>query len=175
MDGKPVEIVSAGPASEPASVLLLTDRLGQTADYRPADLRKALRSFVEVCERRPHRNQVRADDVRSDRDADREISGVAGRSGPRDRQAGGIRARRAVRRRAVGRLHDSGTGAHGPPHHFSGICVLPARPRAGRGSTQRASCAARPAQASGRLKRARPTAAIIRTRPASGSWTIRAG
>jgi hypothetical protein len=48
MDGKPVEIVSAGLAAEPASVLLLTDRLGQTADYRPADLRKALRAFVEV-------------------------------------------------------------------------------------------------------------------------------
>ncbi len=48
LNGKPVEIVSAGPASEPASILLLTDRLGQTSDYRPADLRKALRSFVEV-------------------------------------------------------------------------------------------------------------------------------
>jgi hypothetical protein len=48
LNGKPVEIASAGPASEPASILLLTDRLGQTADYRPADLRKALRSFVEV-------------------------------------------------------------------------------------------------------------------------------
>ena len=43
-----MEIASAAPASEPASILLLTDRLGQTADYRPADLRKALRSFVEV-------------------------------------------------------------------------------------------------------------------------------
>jgi hypothetical protein len=48
LDGKPVEVVSAGAASEPASILVLTDRLGQTADYRPNDLRKALRSFVEV-------------------------------------------------------------------------------------------------------------------------------
>ena len=48
LNGKPVEVVSAAPATEPASILLLTDKLGQTADYRPADLRKALRSFVEV-------------------------------------------------------------------------------------------------------------------------------
>ena len=48
LDGKPIEIASAGPATEAASILLLTDRLGQTADYRPSDLRKALRSFVEV-------------------------------------------------------------------------------------------------------------------------------
>jgi hypothetical protein len=48
LNGKPVEVASATPATEPASILLLTDRLGQTADYRPADLRKALRSFVDV-------------------------------------------------------------------------------------------------------------------------------
>ena len=47
IDGKPAELVSAGPAVEPASVLLLTDRLGQTADYRPNDLRTALRTFVD--------------------------------------------------------------------------------------------------------------------------------
>jgi hypothetical protein len=48
VDGKPVEIASVSPAVTAASVLLLTDRLGQTADYRPADLRKALRTFVDV-------------------------------------------------------------------------------------------------------------------------------
>ena len=48
LNGKPVEIASAGPATEAASILLLTDRLGQTSDYRPADLRKALRSFVDA-------------------------------------------------------------------------------------------------------------------------------
>ncbi|HXT68938.1 MAG TPA: hypothetical protein VN700_04245 [Vicinamibacterales bacterium] len=47
LDGKPVELVSAGPATAAASILILTDRLGQTADYRPNDLRKALRTFVE--------------------------------------------------------------------------------------------------------------------------------
>jgi hypothetical protein len=38
-------IVSVTPAAEPASVLILTDRLGQTSDYRPSDLQRAVRSF----------------------------------------------------------------------------------------------------------------------------------
>ena len=48
LDGQAVEVTSAGPATEPASILILTDRLGQTADYRPNDLRKALRTFVDA-------------------------------------------------------------------------------------------------------------------------------
>lgn len=46
LDGAPQELLSVGPATEPASIVLLTDRLGQTADYRPTDLRKAFQSFV---------------------------------------------------------------------------------------------------------------------------------
>jgi len=48
LDGAPQELLSVAPATEPASVVLLTDRLGQTADYRPSDLRKAFQSFVGV-------------------------------------------------------------------------------------------------------------------------------
>ena len=42
------EVVAATRATEPASVLLLTDRLGTTSDYRPGDLQRALRGFLGV-------------------------------------------------------------------------------------------------------------------------------
>ena len=39
-------IVSVSPADEAPSVLILTDRLGQTSDYRPADLQRAIGNFT---------------------------------------------------------------------------------------------------------------------------------
>lgn len=41
-------VVTAGPATDPLSVVLLTDRLGVTSDYRPDDLRRALAGFLRV-------------------------------------------------------------------------------------------------------------------------------
>lgn len=40
-------IVSVEPATDPPSVLILTDRLGQTSDYRPADLQRAVGNFIK--------------------------------------------------------------------------------------------------------------------------------
>jgi hypothetical protein len=48
LDGAPQEVLSAGPATEPLSIVLLTDRLGLNADYRAPDLQKALARFVSV-------------------------------------------------------------------------------------------------------------------------------
>jgi hypothetical protein len=48
LDGAPQEILSAGPAADPLSVVLLTDRLGLNSDYRAQDLQKALERFVST-------------------------------------------------------------------------------------------------------------------------------
>lgn len=42
------EVVAATRATGPASVILLTDRLGTTADYRAGDLQRALEGFLGV-------------------------------------------------------------------------------------------------------------------------------
>jgi hypothetical protein len=42
------EIVSVVPATEPLSILLLTDRLGLEAAYTPFDLARSLRAFVKT-------------------------------------------------------------------------------------------------------------------------------
>jgi hypothetical protein len=44
----PQEIISVQPATEPISVVLLTDRLGLEASYTPFDLARALRTFVRT-------------------------------------------------------------------------------------------------------------------------------
>ena len=73
------------PHRSPHRCSWLTDRLGQTSDYRPTDLRKALKSFVEVASGDRIRNEVRADDLRFRiRHADCEVSGVAGGGRSRD-------------------------------------------------------------------------------------------
>jgi hypothetical protein len=48
IDGVRQEILSARPAAEPASVVLLTDQLGVSPDYRPGDLQHALGAFIEA-------------------------------------------------------------------------------------------------------------------------------
>jgi VWFA-related protein len=46
IDDRTQEVLSVAPATEPASVVLLTDRLGLTTSYSPVDLQRALTSFV---------------------------------------------------------------------------------------------------------------------------------
>jgi hypothetical protein len=42
------EIISVAPATEPLSIVLLTDRLGLAAAYTPFDLARSLRTFVKT-------------------------------------------------------------------------------------------------------------------------------
>ena len=48
IDNSPQEILSVVPATEPVSVVLLTDRLGLEAAYTPPDIARALRTFVKT-------------------------------------------------------------------------------------------------------------------------------
>lgn len=48
IDDVPQEIISVEPATDPVSVVILTDRLGLEAAYSPFDLSRALRSFVKT-------------------------------------------------------------------------------------------------------------------------------
>ena len=45
---QPQEIISVAPATEPLSIVLLTDRLGLESSYTPFDLARALQSFVKI-------------------------------------------------------------------------------------------------------------------------------
>ena len=48
IDGAAQEIVDVKPATDPASVVILTDRLGLTPTYGPLDIRQALSDFIKV-------------------------------------------------------------------------------------------------------------------------------
>lgn len=48
IDQQVQEILSVEPATEPASIVLLTDRLGLEQAYGPQDLGRALQSFVKI-------------------------------------------------------------------------------------------------------------------------------
>jgi len=45
---QPQEIISVEPATEPLSIVLLTDRLGLESSYTPFDLARALQGFVKI-------------------------------------------------------------------------------------------------------------------------------
>ena len=48
IDDRPQEIVSVAPASEPVSVVILTDRLGLEPAYGPPDVHRGLAAFVKT-------------------------------------------------------------------------------------------------------------------------------
>jgi hypothetical protein len=48
IDDTAQEIISVAPATEPLSIVLLTDRLGVEATYTPFDLARSLRTFVKT-------------------------------------------------------------------------------------------------------------------------------
>ena len=48
IDDQPQEVVSVAPATEPVSVVVLTDRLGLEPAYGPPDVQRGLASFVRV-------------------------------------------------------------------------------------------------------------------------------
>ena len=48
IDDQPQEVVSVTPATEPLSVVVLTDRLGLETAYGPPDVQRGLSSFVKV-------------------------------------------------------------------------------------------------------------------------------
>ena len=48
IDDVPQEIISVAPATDPVSVIILTDRLGLETGYSPFDVGRALRNFVKT-------------------------------------------------------------------------------------------------------------------------------
>jgi Ca-activated chloride channel homolog len=48
LDGAPQEVLAAGPATDPVSAVLLTDRLGISSNYTPYDVHQALGGFVKA-------------------------------------------------------------------------------------------------------------------------------
>lgn len=48
LDGTRQEVISVEPASEPLSVVVLTDRLGLNSDFRASDLQRALQRYADT-------------------------------------------------------------------------------------------------------------------------------